>query len=384
MSPDQRLMDSARRMAKTLYVVAGFYVAVGLAVSGGAALTGDRLSTFLGFLIVSGALGGAVMLHSVIQLQARLGTLGSGIGDLRARLQRLEAGVQEAAEHLDDLMQTAQATFRIEPAVTGTATWSNDVELAQADNPLPEPTAPESQAIVACAIATRSPIEAPAVEKPAASASQESTLHPDTLIEHVVPDEDEIRVVDLAALGTGEPELLAAATLDRDVYPRLLTAMEQNPPPPPGPKEARPSNGSAKPAERAFDVNSWDGDSAAPPAVVPRQLLGDWKAAMAQGDLATCRGVFAALVDTSEPSVILPLSEQLAQLTEQTRMGLRVAFAERVREGDAAGAILVGEQIVALFPKQSIAAEFQRLRPHLIRRLRPPEPGGSPRLTLVH
>ncbi len=80
-----------RRTRRTLHLVAGMYVAIGLVVSGAGALTGDRISAFLGFMIVAGALGAAAMFGVVFRTVARMGTLDKAVGDLRSSLARIEA-----------------------------------------------------------------------------------------------------------------------------------------------------------------------------------------------------------------------------------------------------------------------------------------------------
>lgn len=103
MVSEQRTTETSRRAIRTLHVVAGFYVVVGLVVAGAAALSGDRLSTFLGFLIISAALAAAVVVHSVLRLHVHLAAIAAKLDDIRERLHRLERPAAEDRSGIGDL-----------------------------------------------------------------------------------------------------------------------------------------------------------------------------------------------------------------------------------------------------------------------------------------
>jgi len=89
MRPRPSPIKATNRTRKTLYVVAGFYVAVGLFMAAGAALAGDRLSAFLGFLIVSGALAAGLASSALLRLNAQLCEVFQALDDIRAKLASL-------------------------------------------------------------------------------------------------------------------------------------------------------------------------------------------------------------------------------------------------------------------------------------------------------
>ncbi len=64
-----------RRTRKTLYVVTSLYVFLGLVILVGAAVIGDPLSSFIGFVIVSGALGAAVVLVNIFRVSETMDRL---------------------------------------------------------------------------------------------------------------------------------------------------------------------------------------------------------------------------------------------------------------------------------------------------------------------
>lgn len=293
MSPDYRMMDASRRTTKTLFVVAGLYVAIGLAVSASAAYSGDRLSTFLGFLIITGALVAGVMMHAILRLTVRL----AGLGD------RLDS-VHERLQHIEKKLHDAQIPAARIPAVP----------------------------VVQC--------------------------------------------IDLAAVGTGNPADITAATLERGRYPRLVTVME-------GPAVQVEDAGARFVGDGAVAGSPETGSMESAPAfdevevlrhqalsaVTTRNLLREWRAGMHDGDLAACRRIFSALVDTTDTVTVLPLSAQLQELTDRTEQRLRAEFSAAVRGRDYAGALDIGERIRQLMPGHAVTQEFERLRPHLMRKL---------------
>ncbi len=83
------LPQAAGRTRKTLFVVACVYVGIGFFVAVPAALMGDPVSAFLGFMIISGALAGAVGLDAVLRLRVQLSVMCEAVDDIRKRLRRI-------------------------------------------------------------------------------------------------------------------------------------------------------------------------------------------------------------------------------------------------------------------------------------------------------
>ncbi|MBI4719098.1 MAG: hypothetical protein HY763_14945 [Planctomycetes bacterium] len=281
MSRTRSMLDTARRTTRTVYVIAGFYVVIGLSVAVVAALGGDRLSAFLGFLIVSGALGAGLVLQQLIRVSARAAAMADALDDIRRRLDRL-------AVHTSGSPQT----------VSG-------VEATAA----PSPSAPE--------------------------------------------DARELWM-DLAALGTGDAGTITAATLDRSVFPRLVTTMDQ------AEAEEPPRDG-----------------------LTTRNLLNDWQVAVRQGDIAACRRIVSTLMDTADAATMAPLTAQLQAMTDRAEASLREQFAAQVRRGDYAAALATGDQMAALLPDRPVASEYGTLRPHLLRRAQAAEAPQPPPLAVV-
>ena len=176
--------------------------------------------------------------------------------------------------------------------------------------------------------------------------------------------------LDLTAMGSGDPGRLIAATLDRGMFPRLLAFQEKN---------ARPEAASATTATAGNfpgDVEA-SGDSpeealrrsSRPPGgVTTFNQLRRWKIGLRTGDLAACRAVFSALIDTAAPSTVASLKEQLEALADRTEKSLREAFARCFQQKDFVGMLAVGDEICRLLPDRPVAADFLRIKPHLLRR----------------
>lgn len=302
-------MASARRTKRTLYIVTALYVAVGFVLSIGAAVAGDRLSTFLGFLIISGALAVAALFNAIFRVSAR---------------------VQELAEKLDGVHE----------GLNGTG------QPARTDQPDDTPSA-------------SSPIQ----------------------------------MLDLANIGLGDPGMLAAATLDRATFPRLVTTMDEEPPA----EGAGPGAGffddvaAIAPHLRAVGPadDTGDGDGAervttrpehhrfrkAGPArdpedvaVRPKDMLGAWRKAVHEGDLPACREILAALMDTADRETVAALSDVLSALADRKERELRASFSSCLARHDYAAALAVGDEILSLLPDRPVAADFERVRPLLLQR----------------
>lgn len=272
--------EFGRHARRTLYVVAGFYVIVGFVAAAASAVSGDRLGTFIGFLIISGAIGGAVLLRSVLHVEACVSAMSEAMLDARERLAHVE--------------RTLGA--------------------------LGNPSLPH--------------------EPPPADLAAK-------------------KVLDLASIGSGDPSLLTAATLDRAVFPRLVASMEEEPP-----AQSPTTTDDTVPAGEATS----DDNGMAPASI---NLLRQWKIALRNGDLSGCRAVYGAMVDTVGAEEAQPLRLQIEQLADRVEQSLREAFAVRFRAGDFAEALALGERLCHLLPDRPVAAEFRRIEPHLLRRLEP-------------
>jgi hypothetical protein len=180
---------------------------------------------------------------------------------------------------------------------------------------------------------------------------------------------DAEEMVDLTAIGLGDPGLLASTVLDRGRFPRLVATMADAPD-----GEVSSSLHAACTCKYMPDENDLEAGSSAVPAVPPsgptqEDAIHRWEIALVCGDLASCRALFSILVDTASPDLVAELEEQLRDLERRTARRLREAFNEDVRREDYAGALETGTEILRLLPKSSIAADFERIRPHLLRRV---------------
>ncbi len=111
MTLDPRLVETNRHTRRTLYVVTGLYVVVGFLIAAVAALEGDRLSAFLGFVIISGTLAAAVLVNAVLRVGSRLTTLVERIEQVHDRLGQLEESrviheTRAAAASADETLNT--------------------------------------------------------------------------------------------------------------------------------------------------------------------------------------------------------------------------------------------------------------------------------------
>lgn len=287
-----------RRAQIILYAVTALYMIIGLAVGISAALYGDRLDVFVGFLLITGAMGIAALGSLLFRLEARVARLGEYIADIQDRLSRI--------------------------------------------TPAPD--------------------------------SSDTPLH----------EESSAPLMDLAAVGKGNPSQLAAARLDRDVLPRLVTLMEDKPPPEASETQEpqTPDALSTEPAAQCVRRDQHRNDTYATAAAF-KNLSREWKLALRHGDLAACRAVFAAFADTLDPSTLAPLELQLDRLADRTEESLRKAFTDAVHRRDYAGMLMVGERICKLLPDRRIAEEFKRIRTQLMRGPPRKTEGSTPTLRVV-
>ncbi|MHC4695680.1 MAG: hypothetical protein ACYTFA_02935 [Planctomycetota bacterium] len=323
------ISQAARHTRKTVFIIAGVYVGIGFFVAAPAALRGDPLSAFLGFLIVSGALAGAVALNALLRLGVHQSEVGEAIDDVRTSLQRLE---------------------RNGPSHNTCGTGSQPAKDMGCE---PVPHTAQSTAMI-----------------------------------------------DLAALGNGDPSVLTAATLDRSGFPRLVTTMEEPPPTADdiGLMEDGPSTETAENHPRDLwhrfstgETHGLETRATLTPATHPhgaglttRNLLRAWKVALRDGDLQTCRSVISALVDTVGPERLAPLKSLLQDLTDRTEQSLRKAFSDCLARKDYAGALQIGEQICTLWPDHGVAADFRRVKPRLQRLAGGQERPTTPDVAVIH
>jgi len=293
MKRDSQTTHSWRRSRRTVYVVTGFYVTVGIALAAGAAMAGDRLSAFLGFLIVTGALVAAAVLGTLLKMAAMLAQATAGLSTLR-----------------DDVATSRAALSRFEA-------------LASPGLP-PAVDAGEPQA---------------GLERPGGSAA---------------------RQLDLAAVGRGDPAVLVAARLDRDSFPRLVRTMDEEP----------PARADLTAGNRALQDDTPVTFSVTDHAPAGRNLLEEWRRALKQRDLATCRRVLSVLQGTADDGAVANLRNQLDALSDRLRAGLVADFRARLKAGDFAGALAVGDRLAAMFRGDELETEVNKLRPHLLRRIR--------------
>lgn len=166
---------------------------------------------------------------------------------------------------------------------------------------------------------------------------------------------------DLATFGQGDPSKLVAARLDRDAFPRLVAMMEAEPPP-----EAAVI-GPAVGGETALEESDRHAAESDKPALATKDPLRAWRMGLRNGDLASCREAYAALVDTVDAAALGPLEMKLNELADRTERSLREAFAVYRRQCDCVGMITIGERICLLLPDRPVAEEFRRVESHLRR-----------------
>jgi hypothetical protein len=288
------ILENARRSRRTLYLITGAYVVIGFCVAIPAALSGDGLSAFLGFLIISGSLAAAAVLSRVARLGLYLTCLGQSVKEMRDRMNLLEAAPGRAA---------------------GTTREPSGVQLW-----------------------------------------------------------------DLADVGSGEPSELVAATLNRDRFPRLLDAMEEAPLPSAGSLSPSPGVEAAVAGTAAGLTAEDDAPLGRGGPVTVKDLMRQWRIGMRNADLASCREVLAALLDTADEATVASLRSELDQLADRIERGLRLSFREHLARRDYVGMLEVGERICRDFPNQPVANEFRRIKGALLRRCLAtlPDPTAEP------
>ncbi|MGB0714325.1 MAG: hypothetical protein ACPGXK_00490 [Phycisphaerae bacterium] len=156
-----------------------------------------------------------------------------------------------------------------------------------------------------------------------------------------------IALLDLASLGLGQPEGLAAARLDQSVFPRLAKQLDDDLPADGGPSEL---------------VKVSEG-------VTTRNVFREWQQAIENRDLPACRVIHATLSQALDAALLEPMSAQLLALEADVEDHWRSEFAAAVRARDYARALDAGDEILKLFPERRIAEDFRALRSLLTRRV---------------
>jgi len=327
----RRLLEITRDTKSTLYIVAVFYVLIGFVLATWGLVAGDRLGTFVGFVIISGALATTALLRAVLRMGIQLSSIHESLERLRIDLGRPVAA--------SPTVPTAVPTGPGKPATTAAS------HSATTDTHPVRGASPDAQDARPLAVPTS---------------------------KQVLP------TIDLANAPMENADVLAAATLERGVFPRLVRAMEAEPPAQSSDAVSLMEDDSGD--EIPVDALEWfDGPLAETASVrsaaAVRNILRSWRVALRARDLPTCRRVFAALEDTADASVVDPLRQPLGELIARIERELRDEFTQRRRAGDFPGMLRVGQCICALLPERPIAAEFRRIEPHILRRAQEDELG---------
>jgi len=327
----RRLLEITRDTKSTLYIVAVFYVLIGFALATWGLVAGDRLGTFVGFVIISGALATTALLRAVLRMGVQLSSIHESLERLRTDLVRPAAPSPTHPVMVPTGLGKPAMTAAFQSATSDTHSLSNASQDTQGTRPLAAPT-----------------------------------------LKQTLP------TIDLANAPMENADVLAAATLERGVFPRLVRAMEAEPP---AQSAGAVSLVDDDPGDEIpVDALEWfDGPLAETASVrsaaAVRNILRSWGVALRERDLPTCRRVFAALEDTADASVVDPLRQPLAELIVRIERELRDEFTQRRRAGDFPGMLRVGQCICALIPERPIADEFRRIEPHILRRAQDDELG---------
>ena len=294
-----RLEELLRRLKLGIYTIATLYVLVGLVIAARAALSGDVVLALVGLLLVFGSLGAAYMLLRALPLGARL---------------------WQASETLDDVRRQLEAQHRRD-----------------------RPTGPRPPA----------PAAPPGSHAgPSDSARPRDPSHSDD--DPTDAASEEVRLMNLAAVGGGDPRRITAAILDRSRFPRLVTAFPEAaefPLDTPGPGEAR----EPAPAQPAG-------------AQLPAEWHQQWLATLQQRDLERCRALLANVVHILDPQLLAQLQVDLHALATSLHRDLCLTFRAAVHERDYEAALRIGEQLRTEYPETDAASDFEQLEPYLRRR----------------
>ncbi len=162
--------------------------------------------------------------------------------------------------------------------------------------------------------------------------------------------------MNLSAAGSGDSSRLVGASLEHDTYPRILSDE-------PTGKPADEAAAAAPEAPRQLPSTAPRGPSAG--------VWRRWQLALADEDYPAAREALQSMADTLGDDEFEQASDRLAAVCRAYAARLRTRFAEQVRSGDFAGALLTGSTLAANFADSPAAAEFARLKPILEARLSP-------------
>jgi hypothetical protein len=99
-----------------------------------------------------------------------------------------------------------------------------------------------------------------------------------------------------------------------------------------------------------------------------KNLLTSWKSALREGDIATCRSIYSAMVDVTDPVELESLCGQMELLADNIESRLRLRFSQGMQDHDFDDMLETGEQICTLLPDRSIAQKYRQIKPHLLRK----------------
>jgi len=188
-------------------------------------------------------------------------------------------------------------------------------------------------------------------------------------------DNEDVLMIDLAALGRGDPGPITAAMLNVSTFPRLLRADDD------------PSEDSRRRELRrqalALDASLLDGIPAPEKLSIDeaRDIVGEWHEAARKRNVAVCRILLATIEPTVDDETTRSLRTELRRMEEELEASLRERFSTFIHALDYAGALAIGERICTQLPDYAIADEFRAIRPHLLRRLTGTDEDAANRLS---
>lgn len=170
---------------------------------------------------------------------------------------------------------------------------------------------------------------------------------------------------DLSAALVDDLSALVAGKLEEARFPRIAQ-----------PKAEESDNGSLKlAASPACDIEEApEGDHAADSD--DDHTLDEasrFEAALAAGDLVTCRSIMPVLVAEVDDAKAGAYRALLRRLAKDKSEELRAEFTTLLRAGDFAAALELGVKIETQLPGSRMATDFRTMRPRLKRRITSPE-----------
>lgn len=170
--------------------------------------------------------------------------------------------------------------------------------------------------------------------------------------------------LDLTMLGKGDVSEITAAILDRSRFPRLVTTMNEQPPARSQPQDlfdalTQTSKNDAPAPEQKAEHSK---------GVSIKNLLTGFKAALREGDLTTCRSIYSAMVDVTDPVELESLCAQMEQLADNIESRLRLRFSQGLQDHDFDDMLETGKQICELLPHRAIAQKYNQIKPLILRR----------------